>query len=99
MIAIVVYYNIGRQPKVADINLKHTLVKRYDRYMSLPLWQQVPKRGNTKENELLRPTATSTKSIGEEVSPFRARGEVEAKVSRRGIWKTLIITDIGLTGC
>src|ERR1041385_106960 len=65
--------------------------------MSLPLWQQVPQKGKTSEDRLVSPTAASPGSIREEVSPLRARGEVEAKISRRSIGKRLIITDIGLT--
>src|SRR4051794_11628732 len=65
--------------------------------MSLPLWQQVPKRGETIKRDLVSATTTRTRGLPKEVCPLRSRGEIEAKSSGRSLRKTLIVADIGLT--
>ena len=91
---IVAYYII----KVAHIILKYdtTILATREIYVSPPLAANT-KKGDATENNLVRPTATSTRGIQEEVSPLWTRWKIKAKVRRRSIGKTLIITNIGLT--
>ena len=67
--------------------------------MTLPLCQQVPKRGGsrTDEHSLKSPAPTGVSGVRVEVRPLRARGKAEAKINRRSIRRTLVIADIGLS--
>src|SRR3954462_4303541 len=66
--------------------------------MTLPLWQQVPKRGERPKHtsELVLSTAAGAGIASKEVRPLRSGRKVEAEISRRGIGRTLILANVRL---